>query len=232
MMHNLHRIMLDRKPHIKEYYRLRKLHSEIVDAMAQYDADGKFVREIQTVEAVLASDSLPLQQVAGEFDLDERHGAQAYYDMLIYKPAPNMNCITEDFIQKHRYRRADKVDLLHSMLNSKLGLYEITGVDSGEGYVYLQDVFTKEQLTVTDVALSGTVNYSANYLYTRIVCCDGVCFNTGLSLVFSKSDPFIKEHIRSHRKNFNPNAEFLRFNQLYNRYSKSKDRVKVMTNPF
>lgn len=235
MMNNLRRYMLDGKSHIKEYYRLRKLHSEIVDAMIQYDADGKFERganDAPQYEESSAHDSDTLYLLQSEFDLETREGAQAYFDMLIYKPAPNMNCITEDFIRSHRYRREDKIEFLHCMLNSKLGLFEITNTDSNEGFVYLQDVFTKEKFTVTDVALSGNQNYSENYLYTRIICCNGVCLNTGLSLVFSKKDAFIKNHIRHHSKDFNPDAEFLRFNQLYNHYSKSNDRVEVLTNPF
>jgi hypothetical protein len=235
MMNNLRRHMLDGKPHIKKYYRLRKLHSEIVNAMIQYDEDGKFERVCVSApqgqtSATRDSDSLYLPQ--SEFDFEDRAGAQAYYDMLIYKSAPNMSCITEDFIRSHRYRREDKIAFLHCMLDSKLGLFEITDTDSNEGFVHLQDVFTKEQFTVTDVALSGNPNYNKNYLYTRLICCDGICFNTGLSLVFSKTEPFIIQHIRHHSKDFNKNTEFMRFIQLYNHYSKSDGRVEVLTNSF
>ena len=128
-INNMRRYTLDKKPHIKEYYRARKLHSEIVDAMAQYHADGKF-------ERVIAPDPSPqdnreplLHLLECDFDLDSRTGAQGFYDMLIYKPSPNMNCITEEFLQKHRYRKPEKIEFLQSMLDSTLGLFEVTAID-------------------------------------------------------------------------------------------------------
>lgn len=122
IMSNLRRSMLAGKPHIEEYYRLRKLHGEIVAAMVQYDADGKFERVIQPAGNPFSSRrNDTVQLLEREFDLEERAGAQAFYDFLIYKPAPNMNCVTEDFLRNHRYRRPDKIEFLQSMLNSTLG---------------------------------------------------------------------------------------------------------------
>ncbi len=149
MMSKMHGFMLRGKPHIKEYYRLLNLHSEIISAMAQYDADGKFERIIEEVpqkEQSSTHGSGMVYLLQSEFDLDAQEDSQAYYDMVMYKQAPNMNCITEDFIQKHRYRRADKIELLHSMLHSKRGLLEVTGTDVNEGYAYLQDVLQKNSL--------------------------------------------------------------------------------------
>jgi hypothetical protein len=34
------------------------------------------------------------------------------------------------------------MELLQSMLDSKLGLFEVTGTDKMEGYAYIKDVFT------------------------------------------------------------------------------------------
>lgn len=234
IMSNLRRSMLSGKPHIEEYYRLRKLHGEIVAAMVQYDADGKFERIMQPADDTPSHHrrSDTIQLLESEFDLEERAGAQAFYDFLIYKPAPNMNCVTEEFLRNHRYRRPDIIEFLHSMLNSTLGLFEVTGTDSAEGYAYFKEVFSGAEYTVTDVALSDAPNYDQNYLYTRLICCNDICFSTGLNLVFSKKDAFIKQHIRRHAKDYNPDSEFLRFTQLYNHYSKSPDRVNVVPNTF
>lgn len=142
LLHNMRKITLDEKPHIKEYYRIRKLHAEIVNAMIKYHDNGKF-------EQKTSPDFLPqnerepvLYLMESEFNFESRVGTQGFYDMLIYKPAPNMNCITEEFIGKRRYRKPERIEFLRSMLNSKLGLFEITGIDSNEGYAYLKDVFT------------------------------------------------------------------------------------------
>lgn len=231
---NMRRCTLDRKPHIQAYYKIRKTHGEIIDAMIHYHDDGKFT---QTIDAdytesrhdhIHESDTIHLLQA--EFNFETREGTQAFYDMLIYKTAPNMNCITETFIQKHRYRKVDKVEFLYSMLDSKLGLFEITGTDPDEGYAFLREVFTNAEYTIIDVALSGAVNYNQLLLYTRIIAYQGICFGTGLNLAFHKTDRFIQDHIKRHRDDFNPHAEFLRFTQLYNQFSKSPNSITLVPN--
>jgi hypothetical protein len=233
---NMRRYALDQKPHIKAYYKLRKLHTEIVDAMIHYEDDGKFEQvyndDFEGHQLGHAPENDVLQLLHCDFDLETRVGAHAFYDVLVYKSAPNANCITEDFIQKHRYRKEEKVAFLHSMLNSKLGLFEVTGTDSHEGYAMLKEVFTGEEITITDVALSGADSNDSPYIYTRIIEHQGICFSTGLNIAFAKSDDFIKAHIRQHRKNYSPQGELVRFTQLYNHFSQSEDSFNVVPNSF
>ena len=42
MLINLNKVQLNRKEHIKKYYKLRKLHSEIINSMENYIMDGKY----------------------------------------------------------------------------------------------------------------------------------------------------------------------------------------------
>jgi hypothetical protein len=114
------------------------------------------------------------------------------------------------------------------MLDSHPGLFEVTQTDSDEGYAYLKEVFTGEEYKIVDIGLSGNESYDAYYMYARIIVYDQIAFNSGLNFIFNKTDPFIKKHIAHHRKNYNPNGEFLRFTQVYNRYSKDPDRVKFI----
>ena len=230
-INRLRRLTLDRKPHIKQYYKIRKLHGEIVDTMVQYHENGKFKQEIN-------ADAVPqpkkydktLYLIESSFDFETKHGTNAFYDMLIYKSAPNTSCITEDFIRNHRYRKPEKIEFLHSMLDSKPGLFEVSNVDMHEGYAYLKEVFTGAEYKIVDVGLSGGPNYGDFYLYTRVITYQGISFGTGLNLSFTKSDGFIKNHIRHHKKDYSPNGEFLRFSQVYNRYCQNPDRVKVVAN--
>ena len=229
-LNSFRRFTLDKKPHIKDYYRIRKMHGEIVDAMVKYHNDGKFKQKMDTEYAFQNEHENTLYLIESDFDLETRTGAQGFYDMVIYKPAPNMNCITEDFIQSHRYRKAEKIEFLHSMLDSKLGLFETIRIDSDEGYAYLKDVFTGIEYKIIDVGLSGDKNYGEFYIYTRIITYYGISFGTGLNLIFTKTDGFIKNHIQHHIKDYSPDGEFLRFTQLYNRYSKYPDKIRVVTN--
>ena len=226
---NLRRFSLDKKPHIKEYHKIRKLHTEIGSAMIQYYYDGKFEQKLDTGDASQSSQGHTFHLLESEFDLGTQAGEYAFYDMLIYKQASNMNSITEAFIQNHRYRTPEKIEFLNSMMDSKLGLFEITGADPDEGYAFLKEVFTGDEYKIIDVALSGSRNYGDFYIYTRIITYHDISFGTGLNFAFSKTDSFIQNYIQQHKKDYSPNGEFLRFTQLYNRYSNHPDKIKAIT---
>ena len=138
-----------------------------------------------------------------------------------------MNCITEKFIQSHRYRKPEKIEFLHSMLDSTIGLFEITKTEINEGYVYLKDIFTDIEYKIVDIALSGSYIYDDFYMYTRLIKFHDIIFNTGLSLIFNKKDAFIKNHILKHKKDYKSDGEFLRFTQLYNYYSKNPNKAEI-----
>ncbi|MCL2351777.1 MAG: SEC-C metal-binding domain-containing protein [Firmicutes bacterium] len=229
---NLRKISLDRMPHIKAYYRIRKMHEEVVNSMATYIDNGKFKQEEDPgfVYPKNPEKEKTLRLIECSFDFDTREGIQAFYDMQIYKTAPNLTCVTEDFIRSHRYTKPEKTEFLQSMLESKLGLFEITAVDSEEGYAYLKEVFTGAEYKITDVGLSGSDSYGDLYIYTRIVTYRGVSFNSGLNLIFAKKDKFVAEFIRENKKDYSPYGEYVRFTQLYNQFCKFPNKVKFLTN--
>lgn len=171
-----------------------------------------------------------LYLIESSFDLGTREGVQSIYDILIYKASFNMNCITEDFIQSNRYRKPDKIEFLHSMLDSTIGLFEVTKTDITEGYVYLKDIFTDIEYKIVDIALSGNRVYDEIYMYTRLIKYHDITFGTDLNLIFNKNDVFIKNHIREHKKNYIPESELLRFTQLYNYYSQNPKKIGLFTN--
>ena len=228
-INSLRSFVLDKKPHIKEYHRIRKLHTEIANAMIQYYYDGKFEQKLDIDDAPQSNQGNTFHLLESEFDMSTRTGEYAFYDMLIYKPASNMKSITEAFIQTHHYRKPEKIEFLHSMLNSKLGLFEITEADLDEGYAFLKDVFTGEEYKMIDVGLSGNRNNDEAYIYTRIITYHDISFGTGLNFIFDKSDNFIQNYIQQHKKDYSPNGEFLRFTQLYNHYSKYPGKSKAVT---
>ena len=139
-INNLRRAFLNKKPHIKEYYKIRNMHGDIVNAMIRYHYDGKYEPQFDTDFVSESKHENTVYIFESDFDLDTREGGQAFYDMLIYKTASNMSCITEDFILNNRYRKPEKIEFLHSMLDSKLGLFEVTGTDIFEGYANIKDI--------------------------------------------------------------------------------------------
>ena len=94
------------------------------------------------------------------------------------------------------------------MINSKLGLFEVAETDLNDGFALLKEVFTGVEYKITDIGLSGNKNADF-YIYTRVITYQGVSFCAGLNFIFSKTDGFIKNHIQYHKKDYNPNSEFL-----------------------
>ena len=226
---NMHEFSLKNKPHIKEYKKIRKLHEEVVGNMVNYWENGKFEHKFDTKD-ILGNeiDTSSVMFLDSEFDMESREGAHAFYDMLIYKMTPNANCITEEFIKIHRYRKPEKIEFLENMLDSELGLFEVTAIDSKEGYAYIKEVFTGKEFKMTDIGLSYNKNYDTTYIYARIITYHDVSFGTGFSLFFDKEDEFIKNHINRHKKDYTPLGEFMRFTELYNRFSKDPKGMRVI----
>jgi hypothetical protein len=223
---NMRRIFLDSKPHIKRYYKARKLHEEITTAMVDYHDSGKFV--LKTDKDFPLPEPAPDRVVSAEnkIDLNSEDDPQAFYELMIYKSAPNVNCITEEFIKKSWYRKPEKIELLQSMLDSSMGLFVITGTDMDEGYAYLKEVFTGIEYRITDIGMSGNPIYEDIYIYTRIISYHDICFGSGINLVFYKNDKFIEDHIRHHKKDYKPEREFLRFIHLYKQFMADPNRIR------
>lgn len=83
LMINLRKMTLDRKSHIKEYYKIRKMHSDIVNTMVRYHENGKFNQKVDN-SFVYKNEHLPdnkekLTFIDSSFDLNTREGVQALY---------------------------------------------------------------------------------------------------------------------------------------------------------
>lgn len=230
---SLQNLVLKSKPHIKEYKRIRKLHGEIIDSMFKFYQNGKFE---QKLDAAYAGAHLPESErrigvfAESSFDMETDQGIQAFLNVLIYKTAPNINCITEEYIRIKRYSKPEKTALLQSMLDSKAGLFEVTDMTTGEGYVTLKNVFTDETYRLTDIGLSASRNALQNYIYLRVITYQGISFDTGLNVVFDKNDPFIKSFIKRHKQDYKPLGELMRFLELHNRVSQNNGGITAVLN--
>jgi hypothetical protein len=233
MLHNMQYLMLRSKPHIKAYKKIRKLYEEICDAMVAYYDSGRFEHCFAPVpqEAYKnKEDAKKLRLIESEFDLNTDLGGHAFYNMIIFKASPNANCITEDFINSNRYRKPEKVEMLQSMLDSASGLFEIIETDANQSYAHIREVFTGNEYELTDIGLSGNPNCERFYIYDRIITYQDVSFGTGLGILFEKTDPFIQSFIKKHQDDYKPFGEYTRFTELYNRFSKDSNGVKVARN--
>ena len=219
-----------RKEHVKKYKKLRKLHSEVKQSMTEYMDQGRF-----ELKSTRLADSCEIQKsdkpIHGEItdaciSLDTEIGAATHFEIHTTKLAPDVECLTEVFIKKNQFRKPDKVALLHAILNSRRSLFQVTGNEPMEAYVYLTDVFTGEEYTVVDIGMSLDVDKGA-YIYRRLITMDGLCFGDSPSFPFRKDDRFIHKFIEKHKVNYSPDAELIRLLEIYNYYTTDKNRIRT-----
>ena len=216
-----------------KYEKIRKLHGEIVDSMMEYNDAGKFkLKFLGDISKEELMNTPHVNVVNSYFDTSRRIGAQAIANILIYKNSKDMNCITEEYINKNKFRKPEKKEFLNSMLNSVAGLFEIINTDSNMGQVIFKDVFTKKEYIITDIGLSGNYNNERYYFYTRIITYDNISFGTGINIVFDKKDDFIRNWIKENKKIYNKKHEINRFLELYNEYEKDNKGIEPITRTY
>jgi hypothetical protein len=226
-LYNLQRLILGSKPHIKAYKKLRKIHTEVARSMlAEIDSEKHTLKIEKPPESGGSlKNAMPVNV---SFDRNTDEGDIAFLEINVYKVAPNVKSLTEIYIEKSRFRKAEKVAMLQNMLNSRRSLYEITETEPFEGLVHLRDVFTGEEIVLTDMAMSMNSNKDI-YAYRRLITVGDITFGDCLSAMFDKKDKFIADFIKKHKKNYDKEGELLRFIELYKYQISGKNKVKLQT---
>lgn len=230
MLVNMRDFLLKDKPHIKEYKKIRKLHSEIIDNMQQYYEEGKFKQEFGLENIKEKTDRKNIKLLSTDFDTSTQLGMTSLLNIVVYKNSSTANCLTEEYLRKNKFRKPEKVEFLRAMLNSEAGLFEITKTDKENAQVKLKNVLSGKEYLVTDIALSDNRNNDKFYLYNRIITYNGISFGTGVGIIFEKTDKFIINWIRENKKNYNEKEEMLRFLTLYDEYQKNDRGIKLRVN--
>ena len=220
---NLQGVLLESKPHIKEYKKIRKLHNEVMQSIVDYYMQGKYELKIENKQY-----SNDFTIIDSKFDTRTELGRQAMANIIAYKNAVNMNCITEEFINKNKFKSNDKIELLQSMLNSSAGLFEIIETDKENGKVHLKDVLSGKEFWITDIAFSGNINTDKMYIYTRVITYHDISFGTGLNIIFSKYDSFINDWISKNKLIYKDKQEITRFMELYNEYTRDNKGMEAI----
>lgn len=230
MLANMRDFLLKDKPHIKEYKKIRKLHSEIIDNMQQYYEEGNFKQEFDLGEVKDKIETKNIKLLSTDFDTSTQLGMTALLNIIIYKNSSTANCLTEEYLRKNKFRKPEKVEFLRAMLNSEAGLFEITKTDEENAQVKMKNVLSGKEYLVTDIALSGNKNNDKFYWYNRIITYNGISFGIGVGIIFEKNDKFIINWINENKKNYNEKEEMVRFLTLYNEYQKNDRGIKLRVN--
>ena len=106
-MQHLRTMELKKLEHIKSYKKARDLHQEIISSMVEFYDNGNFQQSLD-LDAIRKHENKhekrPLEFIDISFDFNSPLGEHAFFDMQIYKLAPNANCMTEVFLEKKRFR--------------------------------------------------------------------------------------------------------------------------------
>lgn len=226
---NLNKINLNRKPHIKKYNKLRKLHSEIINSMLEYVDLGKYniVDNFNLISDYIFNETKGLEFNLNFNDSDD---ITILLELFIYKNHEKLPSITEIYLEKNKFRNKEKVNLLNSMKNSYVSLFKVVGVDMENGYVVYEDVFTKKRVKVIDIAMSSTLKIDKKrmvYMYNRIITYEDITFTTGMHCLMTSSNNKLKRFIEKHKHN--KCSDFSRCILLYN-ISKKETNLKMMQN--
>ena len=232
MMHllvGLNKVNLERKTHIKKYYKLRRLHSEIIDSMSKYMTSSKYSLKDVINKAI----SLASKETGHSFKTLNTNNADnqnILEELLIYKNNSNLQPLTELYIEKNKLKSKNKIKMLEAMNNSYVGLFKVINTDYKEGYVTLEDVFTKKEFKVVDVSLSSSFRVKDNptlYTYNRIITYDNISFTTGIHCLMTENNKDLIKFINSNK--YNNYSNLSRFLELY-KICNQKNEINVVFN--
>lgn len=223
IMVEFNRHFLERKEHIKKYYRLRRLHGDILSSMFAYIESGKY--DIQYYLNQVAADIFRETDVTSlHYDLYDDDDGTILEELFIYKNHEKISSLTEIYLEKKIFRNKEKVKMLHCMKNSYASLFKIVDADRKNGYVTYQDVFTKKRFRVIDVAMSSCFvdrRDIALYTYNRIITVDDISFCSGIHCVMTSKNKDLMAFIKKHR--YQRCRDFSRCVMLYDISKKEKN---------
>lgn len=225
MMVGFNRFQLNRKSHIKKYNKLRRLHSEVLDSMQNYILSEKY--DIRQYDDVIYKE---LKSIVDNFeigfDLNNDDDLNVFLELFIYDNHPNIKSITDIYLDNKKFRNAEKIKMLKCMKDSYVSLFKVIAVDRNEGYVTYQDVFTKKEFKIIDIAMSSTLCVDKKreiYTYNRIISVDDISFATGIHCNFSSDSKLLMKFINSH--NYKKCSSFVRCLLLYDIYKNDNNVI-------
>lgn len=205
VLYNFSMLMLRNKPHIKKYNKLRKLHSEIIDNMLDYIQVGKYDinKKLKEVSSDKFGELKDVQMV--NLDLDDPDDITIFTDLLVYNNVPKLKSVTDEYIEKNRFRNKEKVEMLNAMKNSYVSLFKVVKTDENNAYVYYEDVFTKKIYKVIDISLSISYKVSSKgpfiYIFNRIIPIDkDTYFGTGIHCMLTSENKEFMKYVNKCKK--------------------------------
>lgn len=232
MLINLNKVQLNRKEHIKKYYKLRKLHSEIINSMENYIMDGKY-NISEHYDTIYNDIDKEIPELNLDLDFNDIDDRNILNDLFMYKNHSKLISITEIYLQKNKFRNEEKIKMLNSMKKSYVGLFKVIATDRNNGYIIYEDVFTKKKFKVIDIAMSSTLKVDEKrmiYVYNRIITFDDISFGTGIHCMMTSEHKSLNEFIKKHK--YKNCSDFSRCLLLYDLSKRENDLIVEYNNQY
>lgn len=212
---NLRRYIIKDKPHIKKYEKIRKIHQEIVDSMDDYLCE-QINNGTKSREMAICLDNSGLY-IPVDLDSENIDDKSILSEIFVYKVYPSLKSITEEYIEKHKFRNAAKIKMLYAMNNSVVGLFKVINIDFDNCYVTYEDVFTHKTYKIIDITFSTIYKnlYKEKnlYVYNRLISYESITFGTGMHIKINSDDKKFKNFLKKH--NYNKYSDLYRCLYLY-----------------
>lgn len=225
---NLNRtLFLDNKEHIKKYYKVRRIHSSVLNSMSSYIDSGKLplVEYFNEITDDLKRETNNMKIM---LDNHEHNDAIIFNEVFMYKNNDKIPSLTEIYIEKKKFKDSEKTKMLYAMRDSVVGLFKIIEYDHANGYVTYQDVFTNKSYKIIDVSMSSLEQVNKDkeiYIYNRIIKYDGILFGTGLPCIFAGDNKKLQKFIKNHK--YENCSDFSRCLMLYDISKASKNNMDI-----
>ena len=209
----LNRLKLDREPHIKKYNKIRRLHSDIIDSMQNY-LFTKYNVEKENLK-IAKEIGKEINGFCLNLNSSDEDDITIITELYVYKNHPDLKSITEVYLETNKLRSKEKVEMLKSMNNSFASLFKVIDANPESGYVTYEDVFTKKNYQVIDIAMSSTFrnpDYDL-YVYNRLITYDNITFGTGIHTMTTSNNKELLKFIKHHK--FNKCSPLARCLMLY-----------------
>ena len=225
-MLNMRRYILNSKHHIKKYNHYRKVHADILESMASYIFHGKYDFGKYIDELNKDREDSSFKNLKG-FDLssDNPDDVSIIAELFVYKNLKEVPSVTEIYLEKNKFKNADKVKLLKAMNESYVGLFKVIDIDFDNAYVTYEDVFTHKKFKVIDISMSAFSKIDDNnpiYMYNRVITVDGISFGTGIHCNLSYKSKEFRKFLREH--DYKKSTDFFRCLTLYEISKKEKNK--------
>ena len=208
---NFRKLLIKNRPEIKKYEKIRKLHEDVLYSLENYLIKNIDKKSNETTKC------LTNEKFFYPIDLDSRSESNRsiLFEIFIFKTHPDLKSITEEYVEKNKFRNPDKIKMLNAMNNSVVGLFKVVDVDFDSCIVTYEDVFTHKKYKLMDISFSTiySKSYDGIYMYNRLITYDNITFGTGSPISFLNSDKKVKDFIKKH--NYKNHSNLYRCLYLY-----------------